>query len=44
MNKLLMSYSYQETVKGKIKPGLLLLTPTEHHRFHHYDGSLRKES
>jgi FkbM family methyltransferase len=40
----LMSYSYQETVKGKIKPGLLLLTPTEHHRFQHYDGSLRKES
>ena len=40
----LMSYSFQETVKGKIKPGLLLLTPTEHHRFQHYDGSLRKES
>ena len=42
--QVLMSYSYQETVKGKINPGLLLLTPTEHHRFHHYDGSLRKES
>ena len=40
----LMSYSYQETVKGKINPGLLLLTPTEHNRFEHYDGSLRKES
>ena len=40
----LMSYSYQETVKGKIYPGLLLLTPTEHNRFDHYDGSLRKES
>jgi len=40
----LMSYSYQETVKGNIKPGLLLLTPTEHDRFEHYDGSLRKES
>jgi O-methyltransferase len=40
----LMSYSYQETVKGKINPGLLLLTPTEHNRFDHYDGSLRKES
>jgi hypothetical protein len=39
-----MSYSYQETVKGNIKPGLLLLTPTEHNRFDHYDGSLRKES
>ena len=40
----LMSHCYQETVKGNIKPGILLLTPTEHHRFHHYDGSLRKES
>jgi hypothetical protein len=40
----LMSYCYQETVKGNIKPGILLLTPTEHHRFDHYDGSLRKES
>jgi len=40
----LMSYTYQETVKGNIKPGLLLLTPTEHDRFDHYDGSLRKES
>ena len=42
--QVLMSYSYQETVKGNIKPGLLLLTPTEHNRFDHYDGSLRKES
>ena len=42
--QVLMSYSYQETIKGKVKPGLLLLTPTEHHRFHHYDGSLRKEN
>lgn len=40
----LMSYCYQETVKGNIKPGLLLITPTEHTRFHHYDGNLRKES
>ena len=40
----LMSYVYQETVMGNIKPGLLLLTPTEHDRFDHYDGSLRKES
>jgi hypothetical protein len=39
-----MSYIYQETIKGEIKPGLLLLTPTEHDRFDHYDGSLRKES
>jgi hypothetical protein len=39
----LMSHCYQETIKGNIKPGLLLLTPTEHNRFDHYDGSLRKE-
>jgi hypothetical protein len=39
----LMSNCYQETVKGNINPGLLLLTPTEHIRFEFYDGSLRKE-
>jgi hypothetical protein len=40
----LMSHCYQETIKGKISPGILLLTPTEHNRFEHYDGKLRKES
>jgi O-methyltransferase len=40
----LMSYSFQETVKGKINPGILLMTPTEHNRFHHYAAELRKES
>jgi len=40
----LMSYCYQETIKGNIKPSLLLLTPTEHNRFDHYDGKLRKEN
>jgi hypothetical protein len=39
----LMSHCYQEIVKGNIKPGLLLLTPTEHNRFDFYEGSLRKE-
>ena len=39
-----MSYCYQETIKGRIKPGLLLLTPTEHNRFDHYDSKLRKEN
>lgn len=39
-----MSYMYQQTVQGKLYPGLLLLSPTEHDRFEHYDGSLRKES
>ena len=39
-----MSYMFQETIKGNIYPGILLLTPTEHDRFDHYDGKLRKES
>jgi len=39
-----MSHIYQETIKGKINPGLLLLTPIEHNRFHHYDGLLRREN
>ena len=39
----IMSFIFQETKKGVIKPGLLLLTPTEHYRFDHYDSSLRKE-
>jgi hypothetical protein len=40
----LMSYTYQETVKENVNPGLLLLTPTEHHRFEFYSAELRKES
>jgi hypothetical protein len=39
-----MSYMFQETIKGNLKSGLLLITPTEHDRFDHYDGKLRKES
>jgi hypothetical protein len=39
-----MSYVYQETIKGNIKPGLLLLTPIEHDRFEFYSSELRKES
>ena len=39
----IMSHCYQETVKGKIKPGVLLLSPTEHERFDFYEASLRKE-
>lgn len=39
----IMSHCYQETIKGKINPGLLLITPTEHDRFDHYDSKLRKE-
>jgi hypothetical protein len=39
----IMSHCYQETIKGNIKGGLLLITPTEHHRFDFYDAKLRKE-
>ena len=39
-----MSHMYQELKKGKLKFGLLLLTPTEHNRFDHYERELRKES
>ena len=40
----IMSYVYQETVKENIKSGVLLLTPTEHNRFEHYNSELRKEN
>jgi hypothetical protein len=39
-----MSHMYQLVKKEELYPGLLLLTPTEHNRFEHYDGGLRKES
>jgi hypothetical protein len=39
----IMSHCFQETIKGNITPGILLITPTEHDRFEHYDSSLRKE-
>jgi hypothetical protein len=39
-----MSHMFQETIKGNIKSGVLLLTPTEHNRFDFYESSLRKES
>jgi FkbM family methyltransferase len=39
-----MSHMFQLTTKGELNPGLLLLTPTEHNRFEHYEGALRKES
>jgi len=39
----LMSFMYQETVKGLIYPGILLATPTEHHRFEFYNHHDRKE-
>ena len=39
-----MSYIFQETKAGNIRGSVLLLSPVNHHRFAHYDGSLRKES
>jgi hypothetical protein len=39
-----MSHMYQIMKDGILKPGILLMTPTEHNRFDHYQGSLRKES
>jgi hypothetical protein len=39
-----MSYIFQETKVGNIKPALMLITPTEHDRFEFYEAGLRKES
>lgn len=39
-----MSHMYQLVKQGKLYPGLLLMTPTEHNRFDHYERNLRKES
>ena len=39
-----MSHMYQLIKEGSLYPGLLLMTPTEHDRFDHYERSLRKES
>jgi hypothetical protein len=39
-----MSYMFQMTKEYKLNPGILLMTPTEHNRFDHYDRGLRKES
>lgn len=39
----IMSHVFQKTIKNEINPGLLLITPTEHNRFDHYDAKLRKE-
>ncbi len=39
-----MSHMFQETKKGNLRGGILLMTPTEHNRFDHYSRELRKES
>jgi hypothetical protein len=39
-----MSFMYQETKNDRLKPGLLLISPTQHDRFDHYDGKIRREN
>jgi hypothetical protein len=39
-----MSHFYQDAVKGYIKPGILLATPTEHNRFEFYSKEERREN
>ena len=39
-----MSHMFQLTKEDKLKGALLLLSPINHHRFHHYENTQRKES
>lgn len=39
-----MSYMYQETVKGALKPGVLLASPIHHNRIAHYKPEERREN
>jgi len=39
-----MSHMFQLTKQDKLRGALLLLSPINHHRFHHYEASERKES
>lgn len=39
-----MSHMFQLTVKGELKPGILLATPTEHNRFEFYPKDDRREN
>ena len=39
-----MSHFYQETIQGRLKPGILLATPTEHDRFEFYSKEERREN
>ena len=39
-----MSHMYQLTIRGVLRPAVLLATPVTHNRFHHYDASLRREN
>ena len=39
-----MSFMYQEVKEDNLYSGLLLASPTEHDRFDHYDGKIRREN
>jgi hypothetical protein len=39
-----MSYMFQKTLEGTLKPGILLASPVTHNRFEFYSKDLRKES
>ena len=39
-----MSFMYQLTLKGELRPAVLLASVVTHDRFHHYDAELRREN
>ena len=39
-----MSHMFKKTVKGELKPGILLLSPITHDRFKHYSKEERREN
>ena len=39
-----MSYIFQETIKGNIKPAVLLASPILHNRIAHYNAEDRREN
>ena len=39
-----MSYMYQETIKGNLKPAVLLASPIHHNRIAHYQPEERREN
>jgi hypothetical protein len=39
-----MSHMYQLTLKGELRPAVLLASVVRHDRFHHYSGDERREN
>ncbi len=39
-----MSFMYQLTIRGALRPAVLLASPVTHNRFHHYPAELRREN